>query len=477
VTKKPRLCLLGALVILGCPAPAEDPSLDTDATTGDADTTDGDPIGPVTPELIASRGTCPEVVGQGVTHSGDITADETWAAADGPHHITYHLRVHATLTIEPCALVTIDPGMIIEIGGTTEIGRIVANGEADGDDVRPINFRAAQDGDPWGEINLWPTGELELSIAEIDGAGANTDYGSALVVNGVAGGTNGGEPVQSTTLDRVLITNAVGHGLELTGWGAFTESSHDVWIRGCGAEAVRVEPGVAASLPTGLEVEGNARDEILMTTIKAFLRDDTIRDLGVPYRQLGPLYVAPGIDAAPVTLTIEPGVTIAFEESAGTGIIVGSSDARQGVLVAEGTADAPILFTSGTDAPAAGDWMGIVFRYVPLSGNHISFAQLEYAGGESGHNSFGCGPGDNDAAIIVHGQGEEDAAPAPVVDNSAFDHIAGETVIVSGWVSDDGPNLAESNTFGAATPSCKVSRPARTGAGDVCDGGRDMCWG
>lgn len=177
-----------------------------------------------------------------------------------------------------------------------------------------------------------------------------------------------------------------------------------------------------------------------------------------------------------MTLTIEPGVTIAFEVGSGSGIEVGTADARQGILVAEGTAEAPIRFTSAQGAPAAGDWMGIIFANVPMSGNHIAYATIEHAGGESGHDGFGCGPGDNDAAIIVHGQGMDNAAPDPVVDNTSFDQIAGETVIVSAWTDDAGPDLSASNEFGASTPACKVSRPQRGGTGDVCDGDRDVCW-
>jgi hypothetical protein len=471
VTRLPLRFLLGALVLTACPAPEDDdPS---------ADSTGGGGGGEVTPEVIAMRGACADADGAGTEHGGDITADETWAAADGPHRITTNLRVRATLTIEPCALVLIDPGVRVEIGGTTEAGRVVANGEATDDEVRPINIRAA-DG-AWGEIGVMAGGELELSIAEIQGGGRDTDYGSALVVYGIAEGTNDGAPVVSTTLDRVYIHDAVGHGLELAGWGALTESSRDVWIRDCGGdvspEAVRIEPGVASSLPVGLALEGNVRDEILLSTSKAFMRDDTLKDLGAPYRQRGQLYLAPGADGAPVTLTIEPGVTLAFEEGAGSGIEVGSSDARQGILVAEGTADAPILFTSALEAKAAGDWMGIIFVNVPISGNRISNATIEYAGGESGHDGFGCGPGDNDAAIIIHGQGPDGTAPDPIVTNTSFDHIGGETVIVSGWTSDSGPDLSASNTFGANTPGCHVSQPQRTGTGDVCDGGRDMCTG
>lgn len=444
----------------------------------DESSTGGAPIGPVTPEIIASGGSCAPPAGPGIEHGGDLTSDETWAAADGPHRVTSHLRVHATLTLEPCTRVVLDAGITIEVGGSDLAGRLVAPGEATDDGVYPILFEAADASAPWGRLLVWPMGELELSVAAISrGGAATTDDVGALVVRGVAGGTNGGEPTPSTTLDRVLIAESAGHGLNLSGWGALSGGSTHVWIRDGGSEsapsAVRIEPGVAASLPRELEVSGNLRDEILVQTSKAFMRDDTWTDHGVPYRQVGILYVNSGEDGAAATLTIEPGVTVAFEDAAGSGIIVGSSEARPGMLVADGTADAPILFTSAEETAAAADWMGIVFQYVPIAGSHIGHARIEYAGGESGHDGFGCGPADNDAAIIVHGQGPTDGPPDPVVGDTEFDHIGGDTVIVSGWTDSTGPDLSATNTFGASTGSCKVSRP-RDAAG--CEVGAPTCW-
>ena len=52
---------------------------------------------------------------------------------------------------------------------------------------------------------------------------------------------------------------------------------------------------------------------------------------------------------------------------------------------------------------------------------------------------------------------------------------AGATVIVSGWYG-DGPNFATGNTFGSATPACKVSQPRIKGPGDYCAGRRGICW-
>jgi hypothetical protein len=442
--------------------------------------------GQVSPETLASRGACAPLSGSGTTHDHFVTGNETWTAAASPHRVTADIRIDATVTIEACAVVLVGEGKSIQIGTDATAGRIVARGLAPGDgqspDLRPILFDAIDPTRPWGQLLVEAGGTLDLSLAVLRKGGAvSQGPRGALVLRGLAGGTNTGDVVPLATLDRVLITGAASHGLTLEAWGAPTDASTRVWVRNCGSDdypsAVRIEPGVAATLPAGLEVSGNRRDEILMTTSKTFTRDDRLGDHGVPYHQKGVLYLNPGADGAPVTLTIDPGVTLAFEQEVGSGIEVGSSSTRPGVLVAEGTEASPVRFTSASATPAPGDWESLYFRYFPLSGNHVSHAIIEYAGRLATTTGFGCGPSHNDAAVVILGQGPDEKPPASAfLDHCAFDHDAGTTVIVSGWVDDTGPDFSESNTFGSDSPGCKVSRPQRTGAGDRCDGGRAVCW-
>ena len=59
-----------------------------------------------------------------------------------------------------------------------------------------------------------------------------------------------------------------------------------------------------------------------------------------------------------VTLTIEPGVTI-FGEKATTGTLIIS---RGAMIMALGTADNPIVFTSDQESPNRGDWGGLIIN-------------------------------------------------------------------------------------------------------------------
>ncbi|MHC4768316.1 MAG: right-handed parallel beta-helix repeat-containing protein [Planctomycetota bacterium] len=89
------------------------------------------------------------------------------------------------------------------------------------------------------------------------------------------------------------------------------------------------------------------------------------------------------------TLTIEPGVVVRFEPL--QSLLVGWSAFGPGTLVARGTEQSPILFTSDQPEPAPGDWMRIDFLLeaadavfdaggVYQSGCILEHAIVEYAG-------------------------------------------------------------------------------------------------
>jgi hypothetical protein len=482
---------LALALTTACPAAEDDGPTSgstADDSGGDADT-GTTPGGDVTPELLAARGSCATPSGSGVDHTAEITADETWTAADGPHRIPNNLSIRATVTIEPCAIVLLGAQVYVEVGDDDASGRLVASGEvmtaADGTvDVRPVHFDAIDAGAPWAQISAAPMGSIELSVvALMHGGDAPVNAPGALLLRGVAGGTTVGEPIRNGTVDRVLIADAAGHALVLEAYGGLTEESGQLWIRGSGRDdqpsPVRVEPGIAFTLPADLVIEDNLRDEILVETSKDWMLDDSWGDHGVPYRVRVPISVSPPADGPAVTLNIAAGVTVAFDDFVATGILVGSSDARQGNLVADGTAEAPILFTSASAAAAPGAWQGIYFRYYSTSAPRISHARFEYAGGDSGYVGYGCSESANDAAIVIEGQGEDDVGPEQVfVTDCEFDAIGGGTVIVSGWSGAASPDFSAGNSFGADTPACHVSQPHRPldEGGDFCEG-RLACWG
>ncbi len=91
------------------------------------------------------------------------------------------------------------------------------------------------------------------------------------------------------------------------------------------------------------------------------------------------VYVIDGtlrIDGA--TLTIEPGTVVKFTE--GSQIEVGYST-QNSTLIANGTAAEPIIFTSVSSTPVAGDWDYIYFGSGATSDCSMSYCTIMYGGG------------------------------------------------------------------------------------------------
>lgn len=78
------------------------------------------------------------------------------------------------------------------------------------------------------------------------------------------------------------------------------------------------------------------------------------------------------------TLTVEPGVTLRFQPSAY--LEIGHQGSR---LVARGTREQPIVFTSAQPSPKPGDWVGLILDDAVGEGTVLEHAIVEYGGRES----------------------------------------------------------------------------------------------
>ncbi|WP_019987956.1 right-handed parallel beta-helix repeat-containing protein [Rudanella lutea] len=84
-----------------------------------------------------------------------------------------------------------------------------------------------------------------------------------------------------------------------------------------------------------------------------------------------PDYIVSRDLAISAELSIDPGVTVAFERNTAINL------KYEGTLIAEGTADSPIRFTGVK--PERGFWAGIA-NYSPSTANKLAFVQIQYAG-------------------------------------------------------------------------------------------------
>jgi hypothetical protein len=417
---------------------------------------------------------CEVPTGAGTTHSGDIMGNERWTAADSPHLITSNVRIFATVTLEPCAVVRLGERNGIQVGSTTQTGKLVAQGTP----TQQVTFAAVDSSKPWGSISVNVLGSLDFTDTVLVGGAnpASAQNGGGVVV---AYGTASNQPMLTRSLRfvNVTISNAAGHAVNLQRMSGFTADSKNLRVTESGGMAspwpIVVEAGAVGPLPTVSFLAHRSPD--ILVEPRGSMPDDTFKNLGAPYRIGGRLLVAPSVEGSTSTLTVEGGVTLKMDTTSDSGLTVGTSDTRRGVLIANGTVAAPILFTSAKDMPAAGDWKNIYFRNTPSSGNAMTYVTVEYAGGVSGLQGYGCGPADNDGSVlIVPDSGRPTSA---FIQNSTIRNGGGDTGLLLGWRSDmSGPDFINTNTF-ERLPACQVSRwsndtgaecPGSTNGSPVC---------
>jgi hypothetical protein len=364
-------------------------------------------------------------------HYDSITADETWGA--GVHVVAGDIRVHATLTIAPCAVVRLRSELGIQVDSD---GTLIAEGTAS----QPIRFDRDAPDQPWGQLLVY-LGQARLAYLTLEGGGqtSNDPNSAALWIR------DDGTAHDQRTLVRVAhvtIHNAIKFGLRVEDNALFTADSTDLVITSSGQFPVLAAPSSVASLPPG-QYTGNAIDEILVPE-GAFESDATLSDRGVPYHIGMPgnrntsLRVSRMTGPVPL-LTIGPGVVLRFEPAANMEVEHFTSDSpASGALRVEGTADRPVVFTSAAATPAAGDWGGLWFSSVLDPRDSIDHARVEYAGGETGTENFSCDnpaapanlANSNRAAIMVRGR-----PPGAFITNTTLVDSAADG-IERGWAGD-----------------------------------------
>jgi len=358
---------------------------------------------------VRQAASCPAPNGKGITHQNDITANETWAGDGTVHRIAFGITVRpgATLTLAPCAVVHVNPGLVLTVTGTPAApAKLVSQGTA----ARPVLVTSAVGGQPWGMwrgLNAQST--FDLSYTTFANGGRGGFHGAALSVRG--GGRPEADAIPVLRVDHLIISGSVGTGLVMESGAAFTSNSTELTVTGGGTVqdggyAIEINQIAAGTLPM-LNGTGNARDAIRIAAPSLYIsRDLTLKDRGIPYYFVfDRVRVTDTAGTTTPTLTIEPGVELRFDDYLQIGFFNRGVTNQPGKLIAVGTASKPIVFTSSKPTRAAGDWPGVYL--FNAAGSRMENVRIEYAGGPNGITSANCKPaGTTDAAALFIALGD-----------------------------------------------------------------------
>jgi hypothetical protein len=378
-----------------------------------------------------------------VEHIGTVSATETWAASS-PHLISSDMTLRAPVTVEGCAVVRVGAGRTVTVDSG---GSLVAQGT----EARPVRFEPAEAGKPWGQIRLYTPGTVRLSWTTLSGGGGTFADGTVRV-----GGSSDLPGPRPLFVEHVTIENSAGPGVVLAGTTGFAEGSTGLVITGSGSDAspepVALNPNALGTLPDG-RYTGNRSDALFVSpnvassSVSYLGQDATVKALGVPYRVEG---LQVGSSNAYATLTVEPGVELRFLPAKRLEVYDANS-----ALVAVGTAQRPVVFTSARTAPASGDWVGLSFGGMHPR-DRLENVRVLYAGGDCQCSSYGCNylPGSFSvaSAILLFKQ------PATAfISNARIEHSAGHGIL-RGWNGTSDVSFLGANSF-ADVAGCTETTP------------------
>ena len=345
--------------------------------------------------------------------SGIISLDTTWTAADSPFIVTGDLIVQGkdgadgvtTLSIEPGAVIKFNSSRKITIGAVTgDPGALIAQGTAGA----PVTFTSSQ-ADPtpgsWLNITFQKTAHSSslLEYCNIEYAGYGNygavycNYSSPTITNCQINNSSSAGIYfysSSASISGCLFTGNAGYDLYYysgTNGGQISDSEFSTvyliyantvefsnnTINYRDDFASKIYADQVGGLMTGtfnnvdtqsyIEVQGGAisHDTTWTSAINCHITADvTVKG-------------SDGDDGV-TTLSIEPGAVIKFNSS--RKITIGAVTGDPGALIAQGTAGAPVTFTSSQADPTPGSWLNITFQKTAHSSSLLEYCNIEYAG-------------------------------------------------------------------------------------------------
>jgi hypothetical protein len=293
-----------------------------------------------------------------IVETEEITTSTTWTSKG-------KYVVNGTVSIKGGAILTIEPGATIEFGpdGRIDVGYYDnATFIAIGTEKDPIVFTSnhpTPTAGAWAGIYFWGYTQENSAMkwCEIEYAGANDEYaikmqGCKIAIDNCTIKKSGNGGIKNTESD------GVGGFVSFTS-NTFKDLNDEDYAVSVQANFVHTMGAGNIYEEEGIEIYGDYEQ----TTNKTWLNQ------GIPYYVTGSINVNGN-------LTIAPGTTFKF--SADQYFSVGYYENT--TLIAEGTADQKITFTSAHASPTAGAWEAVMFWNNVQATTSLKYCDILYAG-------------------------------------------------------------------------------------------------
>jgi parallel beta-helix repeat protein len=309
---------------------------------------------------------------------GDLEmAEVTWLKQSTAYVIESNLNVGSSsgtsLSLAPGVEIKMGLGVAIYFGRNNNFGTLTAVGTAENRiKITSSAQEGAKSAGDWDYLYFDPGAGTSSVLAYCDieyGGGYSASYGM-IHLNG------SGISVTNST-----ISHSETVGISLKEDAMFAECADNAFEDNTSAP-IKIYGNYAHTIGTGNSF--NTGPGILVSGDNIEQSDVTWLKHEIPYILEGDMELG---SSSGSKLTIEPGATVNF--ASGTWFRVGAATGAFGVLVADGTPENKITFSSAAPSgfESAGDWDGIWFYKGAGNGNILNNCIISYGGGYS--NSSG----------------------------------------------------------------------------------------